>query len=489
MLEKNIYVGLWPWAFRHVAWVFNRILHNDFIQTPWEIVTGNKPNVAILRMFGCIAYVHDPLHKKYLKAKSRKLIHMGIAQDAKGWIFWCPERKFFVKSLSAVFVEHRRLGQSKANEAEIKSIDIKRVDNDTMINETAGQDKVFSLMSMAMHMGSGAPLSYKEAIEYEQKIQWEVEMKQVLDILEDMKVWQEVPSQGITNVLGSQWVYALKTNEAGEIVRFKARAVVQGHRQIKGINFEENFAPTPTFQSLRGLLEIASAYKWHAATFEVKTAYMNSPLEEEVYIRPPPGKVLRVATNVLKLKKELYGLKQAAFFWWEHLNGILQSIGLSQRHLIKKLLIGNTNNFSPKQPLPNLELKSDAARQADRAYLSKVGMILYLAQGTRPDVMYAINLLAQFSMATSERHWLALKHLISYLAETIEDVLVIEADLGRRAAEMFVDANWGGKGSRSQHGYIGLMWGVPVMWNSKCQSCIESSTFQAEYMALAFGER
>ncbi|MBW0470251.1 hypothetical protein O181_009966 [Austropuccinia psidii MF-1] len=166
-----------------------------------------------------------------------------------------------------------------------------------------------------------------------------------------------------------------------------------------------------------------------------------------------------------------------------------QHFRLWQHHLIKKLLVGNTNNFSPKQPLPNIELKSDVARQADKEYLSKVGVILYLSQETRPDVMFAINFLAHFLMATSKRHWLALRHLISYLEATIGDVLVIEPDCGRKEAETFFNANWGGEGLRSQHGYVGLRWGVPVMWNSKCQPCIASSTFQAEYMALAFGAK
>ncbi|MBW0550007.1 hypothetical protein O181_089722 [Austropuccinia psidii MF-1] len=471
MLEKNVDVGLWPWAFRHVAWVFNRMLHTDFVQTPWELVMGSKPNVSILRVFGCVAYVHDPLHRKDLKAKSRKLIHLGIAQDAKGWIFWCPDKKTFVKSASAVFDERGVMDKNQQNAALVKSIAIERVDDSSMINEIAAQDEVFLLMSMNTHMGSGAPLLYKEAIDSEESKKWEIAMAEELDSLEKMNVWQEVPPAGIKNVLGTRWVYALKTNAAGDIVRFKARAVVRGHRQIKGINFAETFAPMPTFQSLRSLLAIALAYGWGAATFDVKTAYLNSPLEEEVYVRPPLGKSVKKAGNIMKLNKAIYGLKQAARCWWTHLAGILRGIGfevndgdqstysycdkgniallwihwdndlhsivgidverigqqfrLSQRHLIKKLLIGHTNSFSPKQPLPNLELKSEVARQADKEYLSKIGMILYLAQATRPDVMYAVNLLARFLVATNQRHWLALKHLISYLATTIEEVLII----------------------------------------------------------------
>ncbi|MBW0547969.1 hypothetical protein O181_087684 [Austropuccinia psidii MF-1] len=265
MLEKNSDIGLWPWAFRHVAWVFNRILHTDFVQTPWELVTGNKPNVSILQVFGCVAYVHDLLHKKDLTAKSKKLIYLGVAQDAKGWLFWCPIRKVFVKSSLAVFDERGVWGKNRANETIIKSMNIERVDNDSMIKEMEAQDDFFSLMSMDMHMGSGAPVSYNEAMKSDQKVQWEAAIKEELNSLEDMQVWQEVLPHGIKNVLGSQWVYALKMNEAGEIARFKARAVVQGHQQIKGIDFEETFAQAPTFQSLRGLLAIASAYKWKAS--------------------------------------------------------------------------------------------------------------------------------------------------------------------------------------------------------------------------------
>ncbi|MBW0470252.1 hypothetical protein O181_009967 [Austropuccinia psidii MF-1] len=235
---------------------------------------------------------------------------MGIAQDAKGWIFWCPDREAFVKSSFAIFDEHGVLNGDWANEAVIKSINIKKIDDPSMINEISGQDKHFSLMAMDMHMGSGAPLLYSKAIESEQKIQWEAAMKAELDSLEEMQVWQQVSSQGVKNVLGS----------------------LQGNRKIKGINFEETSATTPTFQSLRGLLAIASAYKWKAATFDFKTAYLNSPLEEDIYINPLPGKILKMASNLLKLKRAVYGLKQAARCWWTHLTGILQQMGFKSNN-------------------------------------------------------------------------------------------------------------------------------------------------------------
>ncbi|MBW0531056.1 hypothetical protein O181_070771 [Austropuccinia psidii MF-1] len=171
----------------------------------------------------------------------------------------------------------------------------------------------------------------------------------------------------------------------------------------------------------------------------------------------------------------------------------VQQIGhelrLSQQTLIAKLVADHTNNFSLRQPLPNMVLKLEAARHVDREYLSKIGMILYLAQATRPDVTFSVNYLACFSMATNQHHWYALRHLISYLGSTIEESLLIRANTNGKVAEMYVDANWGGEGSRSQQGYIGLLWGAPVVWDLKRQACVASSTFQAEYMALAFGAK
>ncbi|MBW0463034.1 hypothetical protein O181_002749 [Austropuccinia psidii MF-1] len=483
MLDKKVEVALWPWAFRHAVWVFNQILHAGCDQTPWELVTGLKPNVAVLRVFGCVAYVHDHLHRKDLGAKSRKLIHLGVAQDAKGWLFWDPGRRIFIRGASAIFDEASGMSGDKSNAVVIKAIEATRITDSSMIDEIEGQDTVFSLMSMNVGVKLGAPVTYEEAMASDDKTSWEAAMKEELNSLEDMGVWEEGCS--------------------------------------------------------------------------------GDPLEEEVFIHPPSGKTLKVAGNVLRLKKAMYGLKQAARCWWNHLRTILttvdfqmndgdqstysykqgedvvmlwvhvddgilaasnlhlmmklrealstavqlkwdstlhsivgievQQVGrgfrLSQRALIAKLLADHTNNFSPRQPLPNMILKSEAARDVDRGYLSKIGMILYLAQATRPNVTFAVNYLAHFSMATNNRHWHALRHLISYLGSTIDESLTIKANPGRKVAEMYIDANWGGEGSRSQQGYIGLLWGAPVMWDSKRQTCVASSTFQAEYMALAFGAK
>ncbi|MBW0508390.1 hypothetical protein O181_048105 [Austropuccinia psidii MF-1] len=79
---------IWPYAFRHSCWVFNWVVHSGQNMTPYELMTGRKPNLAPLRVFGCKAYVHNINHRKNLTLKSRQLVHLGIAENSQGWVFW-----------------------------------------------------------------------------------------------------------------------------------------------------------------------------------------------------------------------------------------------------------------------------------------------------------------------------------------------------------------------------------------------------------------
>ncbi|MBW0528188.1 hypothetical protein O181_067903 [Austropuccinia psidii MF-1] len=92
-------------------------------------------------------------------------------------------------------------------------------------------------------------------------------------------------------------------------------------------------------------------------------------------------------------------------------------------------------------------------------------------------------------MNTTSKHWAALEHLICYMRGTMNKALVLDLVGKARMLEVYVDVNWGGEGSRSQHGFIGFLLGLLVVWNSKRQTCVASSTCQAEYMAMSFAVR
>ena len=111
-------------------------------------------------------------------------------------------------------------------------------------------------------------------------------------------------------MVGSECVYKIKTRSNGSIEHYKARLVAKGFTQECGIDYEETFAPVAHISSVRALLAVAAASKWDLFQMDVKNAFLNGDLSEEVYMQPPPG--LSVDSNkICHFRRVLYGLKQA----------------------------------------------------------------------------------------------------------------------------------------------------------------------------------
>jgi hypothetical protein len=128
-----------------------------------------------------------------------------------------------------------------------------------------------------------------------------------------------------------KWVFKLKKNPAGEVVRHKARLVAKGYAQRAGIDFEEVFAPVARLDSVRVLLAIAAHHNWEVHHLDVKSAFLNGDLEEEVYVSQPPGFIIDgMEGKVLRLKKALYGLRQAPRAWNAKLDNTLLSLGFTR---------------------------------------------------------------------------------------------------------------------------------------------------------------
>ncbi|MBW0468059.1 hypothetical protein O181_007774 [Austropuccinia psidii MF-1] len=162
---------------------------------------------------------------------------------------------------------------------------------------------------------------------------------------------------------------------------------------------------------------------------------------------------------------------------------------LKQPRLIKKLIQATDSHSTESKPLPEIKLKSSPASQIKHKYLLAIGMILYLSQAMRPDVMYAVNYLARFAINTKHEHWKELKNLVDYISTAKHQASQVGVDNARRSMDVYIDANWGGEGSRSQHGFCIVLYGTMVAWNLKMKSCITILTCQAEYMALSFEAR
>ena len=114
-------------------------------------------------------------------------------------------------------------------------------------------------------------------------------MKEELDTLSKNHTWDLVTLPPRKSVVGCKWIYKIKTRSDGSIERYKARFVVKGFTQEHGIDYEETFAPVARISSVHTLLAIAAASKWDIFQMDVKNAFLNGDLSEEVYMQPPPS--------------------------------------------------------------------------------------------------------------------------------------------------------------------------------------------------------
>ena len=131
-----------------------------------------------------------------------------------------------------------------------------------------------------------------------------------LEKIEKNNTWELVPRPHDKNIIGTKWIFKNKLNENGEVIIKKARLVCKGYAQQEGIDFEETFAPTARLEAIRMFLSLSSFCKFKVYQMDVKSAFLNGDLEEEVYIEQPEGFILgNNAKLVCKLKKAIYGLK------------------------------------------------------------------------------------------------------------------------------------------------------------------------------------
>ena len=172
------------------------------------------------------------------------------------------------------------------------------------------------------------PSNYREARQSEQWEFWEAAMNEEKNSLDAHECFEYVERERGKKVIPVHWIYSVKVDEHGNVIRYKARLVAQGCRQVLGVDVDEVFAPTSSFGARRVLLAKAAQENLEVHQVDIKTAFLNGDLEEEVYVTQPPG-FENGGPQVCRLRKALYGLKQAPRAWYQTLDGVLEKHGFS----------------------------------------------------------------------------------------------------------------------------------------------------------------
>ncbi|GJS13431.1 retrovirus-related pol polyprotein from transposon TNT 1-94 [Tanacetum coccineum] len=155
---------------------------------------------------------------------------------------------------------------------------------------------------------------------------WFQAMQDEIHEFDRLEVWELVPRPVYVMVIALKWIYKVKLDEYGDVLKNKARLVAKGYRQEEGINFEESFAPVARIEAIRIFIANAATKNMIIYQMDVKTAFLNGDLQEEVFVSQPEGfEDPDNPTHVYRLKKALYGLKQAPRAWYDTLSKFLMA--------------------------------------------------------------------------------------------------------------------------------------------------------------------
>eukprot|EP00253_Pinus_taeda_P035257 PITA_35257 len=313
-------------------------------------------------------------------------------------------------------------------------------------------------------------------------------------------------------VVSSRWLYKVKQAADGSVEKHKARFVAHGFSQVEGIDYDETFAPVARYSSIRSMLALLAQMGWKIHQMDVKSAFLNGKIEEEVYIEQPEGfETFDRESHVCQLKRALYGLKQSPRAWYTRMDNYFTGLGFTKSEADAKLyhimvegkeliivlyvddliLIGDDQLIMP--------CKEDLAREFE---MKDMGLMhyflgmevwqkdgeLFVSQGKyaneilrrfhmekcKPmqtplaDLCYAVNQLSQAMVQPTKLFCKEAKHVLRYLRGTSQYGLWYRRTEGVKL-QSFTDADWAGSPSdrKSTSGGIFNLGSTTVSWYNR----------------------
>ena len=177
------------------------------------------------------------------------------------------------------------------------------------------------------------PKTVYEAKQGDDWDQWHREMKDEVKALQDNETWNLARPPTDRDVIPGKWVYKVKLGPSGQVDKYKARYVAKRFKQVEGLDYFKTFAPTYKPETFRILLQLSAKQGHVMHQFDVKTAFLHSPIEEEMYLEQPQEFVKQGSDGeklVCRLNKSIYGLKQAANNWYKELANFLLRQGFTR---------------------------------------------------------------------------------------------------------------------------------------------------------------
>ena len=344
----------WGEALLTSCHVLNRVPNKNKDKTPYEEWAGRKPSLSYLRTWGCLAKVNIPITKKRkLGPKTVDCIFLGYAPRSVGYRFLVVQSEVpdmhvdtIMESRDATFFENmfpmkdmhsiaristeiipesstsnEYFEQSHENVTEKDDNEAPKRSKRRRIEKSFGDDFIVYLVD-------DTPTSIAEAYASPDADDWKEAVHSEMDSILSNGTWELSERPHGCKPVGCKWVFKKKLRPDGTIEKYKARLVAKGYTQREGEDYFDTYSPVARLTTIRVLLSMAASYGLIVHQMDVKTAFLNGELEEEIYMDQPDGFVVKgEERKVCKLLKSLYGLKQAPKQWHEKFDRTLTSVG------------------------------------------------------------------------------------------------------------------------------------------------------------------
>ena len=371
--------SLWGEALKIAAYILNRVPTKATTKTPYELWTGKKLSLKHLHVWGCPAEArpYRPNEKK-LDSRTVSCYFIGYSERSRGYKFYDPTTKSIFESGNARFFEDVEFAggdtvRDFVLEEEFVEIPmgVNDIDSDfgpNLVHDTLEQDNVSEppiitfpeeqtpppqeltplrrstrekrsaipndyIVFLQEHedgigMMEDDPINFRQAMESSNSQKWIDAMNDEIKSMKDNNVWDLVPLPEGAKPIGCKWIFKTKRDSKGNVDRYKARFVAKGFTQKEGIDYKETFSPVSSKDSLRIIVALAAHFDLELHQMDVKTAFLNGDIDETIYMVQPENFVSGDPKNmVCKLKKSIYGLKQASRQWYYKFHQVITSFG------------------------------------------------------------------------------------------------------------------------------------------------------------------
>ncbi|GKA91148.1 retrovirus-related pol polyprotein from transposon TNT 1-94 [Tanacetum coccineum] len=321
------------------------------------------------------------------------------------------------------------------------------------------------------------PESFEDAITCDQSAHWREAMEDELNSMSKNNIWELAELPKGAKPVGCKWVYKTKLDPNGNVERYKARLVAKGYTQKEGVDYKETFSPVSRKDSLRIVMALVAHFDLELHQMDVKTTFLNGDLHEDVYMAQPQGFKSKGQEHlVCKLKKSIYGLKQASRQWYLKFDEVMKKHNFIKNQVDQcvYLKMSGSNFIILVLYVDDILLASnniDLLHESKR-FLSRNFDMKDLGE-------------ASFQSNPGLLHWKAAKKVLRYLQGTKEYKLTYTRSDNLEVIG-YSDSDFAKckDTSRSTSGYIFKLSGGPISWKSHKQVLTTTSTAMAEYVSV-----